>query len=98
MLGWAGTVGATGHTIDTFVGADSAWTLDSPSGVAVDSTGVVYIADSGNHRILKVATDETITTFAGTGYPAPAGTGAKRPPPNSTSPMASRWPAMAPCT
>ncbi len=29
--------------------------LDEPHGVAVDSNGILYIADSNNHRILKVA-------------------------------------------
>src|SRR5690349_11188931 len=34
--------------------------LNSPSGVAVDAAGNVYIADSGNHRVRKVA-DGVIT-------------------------------------
>jgi sugar lactone lactonase YvrE len=33
--------------------------------LAVDSAGVVYICDSNNHRIRKVATDGNITTIAG---------------------------------
>lgn len=41
--------------------------LNQPSGIAVDSSGAVFIADSNNHRIRKVATDGTITTIAGTG-------------------------------
>ena len=41
--------------------------LDTPGGVAVDSTGNLYIADTGNHRIRKVDSTGTITTFAGTG-------------------------------
>lgn len=40
-------------------------TLASPSGVAVDSSGNVYIADTNNHLIRKVASNGTITTFAG---------------------------------
>ncbi|MDR3738109.1 MAG: hypothetical protein P4L40_03725 [Terracidiphilus sp.] len=40
--------------------------LDGPSGVAVDASGNVYIADSGNNRIRKVA-NGVITTFAGNG-------------------------------
>ncbi len=41
--------------------------LDSPSGVAVDAAGNVYIADSDNNRVRKVGGDGTITTIAGTG-------------------------------
>ncbi len=39
----------------------------SPYGVAVDSAGNVYIADSFNHRVRKVDTAGVITTIAGTG-------------------------------
>jgi sugar lactone lactonase YvrE len=49
--------------------------LDTPTGVAVDSTGNLYIADSHNHRVRKVSVG-TITTIAGTGSPGFAGDGA----------------------
>ncbi|MBI4907925.1 MAG: hypothetical protein HY820_30145 [Acidobacteria bacterium] len=41
--------------------------LAGPQGVAVDSKGVVYIADTDNHRVRRVALDGTISTIAGTG-------------------------------
>ena len=41
--------------------------LNSPTGVAVDSAGNLYIADSASHRIRKVTPDGTITTIAGNG-------------------------------
>ncbi len=41
--------------------------LYNPTGVAVDGEGNVYIADSGNARVRKVALDGTISTVAGTG-------------------------------
>jgi len=44
--------------------------FNQPHGVAVDSKGNVYIADSSNHRVRKVdAGSGTITTIAGTGDP-----------------------------
>ncbi len=41
--------------------------FNSPAGLAVDSAGNVYIADSGNSTVRKVDTSGNITTFAGTG-------------------------------
>ena len=41
--------------------------LYDPAGVAVDSAGNLYIADSGNQRIRKIDSTGTITTIAGTG-------------------------------
>jgi len=49
--------------------------LRYPSGVAVDSSGNLYIADTGNHRIRKVDTDGVITTVAGTGSSGYSGDG-----------------------
>jgi len=41
--------------------------LCAAQGVAVDATGNLYIADSGNYRIRKVAANGIITTVAGNG-------------------------------
>ncbi len=41
--------------------------LNSPNAVAVDAQGNLYIADTGNERIRKVAVGGTITTLAGNG-------------------------------
>jgi hypothetical protein len=41
--------------------------LNTPRGVAVDSAGILYIADSDNHRVRKVTADGKISTVAGTG-------------------------------
>jgi sugar lactone lactonase YvrE len=38
-----------------------------PSGIAVDSSGNIYIADSSNNRVRKVDVGGTITTVAGNG-------------------------------
>ncbi len=41
--------------------------LDSPSGLAVDAVGNLYIADTNNHRVRKVTPAGIITTVAGAG-------------------------------
>ncbi len=57
-----GTFGASGDG-----GPAIAAQLASPGGVAVDSSGNLFIADIQNNRIRKVAADGTITTVAGNG-------------------------------
>jgi len=50
--------------------------LSHPSGVAVDASGDLYIADTGNHRVRRVdASSEQITTVAGVGEPGLSGDG-----------------------
>jgi uncharacterized protein (TIGR03437 family) len=49
--------------------------LGDPQGVAIDAAGNVYIADSVNNRIRKVATNGVITTIAGTGKQGYTGDG-----------------------
>src|SRR5258708_20925641 len=46
-----------------------------PQGLAVDSTGNVYIADTLNNRVRRVDVVGTITTVAGTGEAGYAGDG-----------------------
>ncbi len=50
--------------------------LHYPNGVAVDESGSIYIADTGNRRIRKVDPAGTITTIAGTGDTGQPGDGA----------------------
>jgi uncharacterized protein (TIGR03437 family) len=42
-------------------------TFNSPTGMAIDAAGNVFISDSNTHRVRKVAPDGVITTVAGTG-------------------------------
>lgn len=50
--------------------------LRSPYGLAVDSSGNLYIADEGAHRVRKVTPDGLISTVAGTGTEGYSGDGA----------------------
>ncbi|HTS28347.1 MAG TPA: NHL repeat-containing protein [Bryobacteraceae bacterium] len=56
--------------------------LKQPQGMTVDPSGNLYIADTFNNVIRKVGPDGTITTFAGTGFPASTGDGG---PPSSAT-------------
>src|SRR5208337_1041744 len=47
--------------------AGTASLFDSPGGIAVDSSGNLYIADSNNKIIRKITTDGVVTTLAGSG-------------------------------
>jgi len=49
--------------------------LDEPKGVAVDSNGYIYIADTDNCLIRVVSPDGTINTIAGYGVPGWTGDG-----------------------
>lgn len=57
----AGAAGIPGN-IDA-VGGNSRFS--SPSGIAVDSAQIAYVADTGNHTIRKITSTGTVTTLAG---------------------------------
>ncbi len=50
--------------------------LNGPQGIAVDASGNIYVADTGNARIRKISAAGTITTFAGIGLAGFSGDGA----------------------
>jgi len=78
---------STGGTITTVAGNGTAGfsgdgnkafplsELNNPKGVAVDSSGNIFISDTNNSRIRMVSTNGVITTIAGTGGFAWAGDG-----------------------
>ena len=61
------TVGGGGTQIPGDDGPATSAQLNRVGGVAVDSVGNLYIADSANHRIRKVTPAGIISTVAGTG-------------------------------
>ncbi|MBI5610437.1 MAG: SMP-30/gluconolactonase/LRE family protein, partial [Deltaproteobacteria bacterium] len=76
---------ATDGTVNTLAGSGAPGYVDdkgakakfnTPYSLAVAPTGLVYVADSGNHRIRKVAADGTVTTLAGSTAGYADGTGA----------------------
>jgi uncharacterized protein (TIGR03437 family) len=68
---------SAGGTITTVAGNGSGYSgdggpatsaeLDAPQGVATDSAGNLYIADTFNYRVRKVSSGGTISTVAGVG-------------------------------
>jgi trimeric autotransporter adhesin len=56
-------------------GPATAAQMHSPYGLAVDTRGNLYIADTANNRVRKVSPDGTITTVAGTGVAGFSGDG-----------------------
>ena len=58
LAGLAGTSG-------TADGSGTTARFNGPHGVTVDGSGNVFVADTANHAIRKIAPDGTVTTFAG---------------------------------
>ena len=50
-------------------GKGAAASFNGASSVAVDASGVVYVADTGNNAIRKITRDGVVTTLAGNGGP-----------------------------
>jgi len=61
--------------VDTLAGGDrgfadgsgTAARFDTPSALAIESAGVLYLADTGNHAIRRITPDGQVTTLAGDG-------------------------------
>lgn len=62
-----GAIGSPGFWGDSGPATDA--NLHLPTGVAVDSSGNVYIAAAGDNTIRRVTTDGIINIFAGVGFP-----------------------------
>ena len=67
-IGAQGDVTTLASRTEGFVdGTGAGARFNTPSGVAVDDTGVVYVADTGNHAIRRVDPAGRVTTVAGDG-------------------------------
>jgi sugar lactone lactonase YvrE len=68
VLGDGTTSTMAGNGVASFQdGPANAAMVNNPSGLCVDKWGAVYIADTGNQRVRKLAPDGTVATFAGSG-------------------------------
>jgi sugar lactone lactonase YvrE len=73
----ANTQGNLGYAGDGLVATNGSVALNTPSGLAIDGAGNLYIADTGNNVIRKIAASTNIiTTIAGTGTKGFGGDGA----------------------
>jgi len=68
--GQAGSVGSFGDG-----GPATQAFLHLPGGLAIDSSGNLFIADTGDNTVRKVTTNGVINTIAGDGYPSYSGDG-----------------------
>lgn len=74
---WSRDAEFDGVDINTFVGSSDGFAndvgvlakLNKPNGIVEDATGNLYVADTMNHLIRKIAPDGTVSTHAGTGSP-----------------------------
>lgn len=57
--------GKAGAVVKSADGTGSEAEFSAPRGVAVDSAGTLYVADSSNHTIRKITTAGVVTVFSG---------------------------------
>jgi sugar lactone lactonase YvrE len=78
LTGFMSTVAGDGLTVTgslSITAAATSLSLNNPSGLAIDSSGNLYISDSGHHAIRMVTQGGNMSTVAGNGSPGFGGTG-----------------------
>ncbi len=60
--------GGTNYTADGDGGAATDAVLNQPEGLAMDTAGNLYVADTWHYKVRKVSPSGVITTIAGSGY------------------------------
>ena len=67
-IGAGGVVSTLAGGVEGFADdVGSAAAFHTPSGLACDGDGIIYVADTGNHAIRKVSPQGVVTTLAGSG-------------------------------
>jgi hypothetical protein len=49
-------------------GSGAAARFDTPSGLAIDAAGTIYVADTGNNAVRRITRDGSVSTLAGDGF------------------------------
>ncbi len=75
-------IDATSHAVSVLAGNGTAGSVDdaaanaefkAPTGIAVDATGNIYVADTGNNSVRMIAASTHAVTTIATGFNAPRG-------------------------
>jgi SMP-30/Gluconolactonase/LRE-like region/NHL repeat/FG-GAP-like repeat len=69
------TVAGLALTFGNTDGTGSAARFNGPRGIVIDSTGLLFVADTNNSRIRQMTADGVVTTLAGVGIGEVDGTG-----------------------